>query len=116
MNRVLVIDDDPVIGTLARALLAREGIEVEVAADGEAGLAAARAAAPALVLVDSNLPGMSGAEVIAALRADGATATVPILMMSADASAPAGSGADGSLPKPFAPPDLVAAVRRFLSA
>ena len=112
--RVLVIDDDSVIGTLVSAVLSKEGFDVAVATDGIAGLRAAADATPDVVLVDSTMPGMAGAEVVAALRADPATTSVPVVMMSADRTAAQQTDADAELPKPFAPADLVATVRRVV--
>ena len=109
--RVLVIDDDSVIGNLVRVILTREGYEVTVAEDGVEGLRAAGDGTPDLVLVDSTMPGMTGAEVLDALAADRATATVPVVVMSADWTA-AGDG----LRKPFSPTELVDLVRGLLPA
>lgn len=107
--RVLVIDDDSVIATLVQMILTREGFEVIVEENGEAGVRAAVASRPDVVLVDSTMPGMSGADVVDALHASPATADVPTIVMSADWTA-----ADGGLRKPFDPGELVAAVRRRL--
>jgi len=106
-----VIDDDDVIGTLVRMILSREGFEVVVCEDGLAGLRAAGELRPDVVLVDSTMPGMSGAEVVAAFEADPAIATIPLVVMSADWLAPR-----LGLRKPFSPEDLVATVRRHLPA
>ena len=111
---ILVIDDDSVIATLVRMILTREGYDVAVADDGEAGLQAVAAAPPQLILVDSTMPGLSGADVVAKLKGDEATAAIPIVMMSADWTAADGTGADASLRKPFDPPDLLDVVRRLL--
>jgi CheY-like chemotaxis protein len=108
--RILVIDDDEIIGTLVRMILTREGFDdITVAEDGAAGLRAAAEVGPDLILVDSRMPGMTGAEVVAALAADPATATVPVVLMSADWDA-AGDG----LRKPFSPTDLVDLVRSHM--
>ena len=108
--RILVIDDDEVVGTLVRMILAREGFEdITVADNGAAGLRAAAEIGPDLILVDSRMPGMTGAEVVEALAADPATAAVPVVLMSADWDA----AADG-LRKPFSPTDLVELVRSHL--
>jgi CheY-like chemotaxis protein len=107
--RVLVIDDDSVIGSLVRVILTREGYDVTVTEGGVEGLRAAGEAEPDLVLVDSTMPGMTGAEVVEALAADPATATVPVVVMSADWTT-----VDGGLRKPFTPTELVDLVRRRL--
>lgn len=107
--KVLVIDDDSVIGSLVHMILTREGFEVVVCEDGSSGLQAAGEMRPDLVLVDSTMPGMSGADVVAAFRADPATAAVPVVVMSADWTA-----ARGGLRKPFSPTELIDTVRRHL--
>jgi CheY-like chemotaxis protein len=108
--RVLVIDDDEIIGTLVRVILAREGFEdITVAEDGVAGLRAAAEVRPDLILVDSKMPGMQGAEVVEALASDPATAAVPVVVMSADWDAD-----QLGLRKPFSPTELVDLVRSHL--
>jgi CheY-like chemotaxis protein len=114
--RILVIDDDPVIGAVVTAVLGREDYEVVLAADGPDGLEEARRSLPDLIVVDSVMPGMTGADVVRALRADPFTAGVPLVMMSASPktlAAEAGD-ADGTLAKPFDPGDLLATVSRLL--
>ena len=106
---MLVIDDDSVIGTLVRMILTREGFDVVVCEDGVSGLRAAGEMRPDVVLVDSTMPGLSGADVVAAFAADPATATLPVVIMSADWTA-----ARDGLRKPFTPAELVATVRRHL--
>ena len=106
---MLVIDDDSVIGSLVRMILTREGFDVVVCEDGASGLQAASEVRPDVVLVDSTMPGMSGADVVAAFGADPATTRVPVVVMSADWTA-----ARDGLRKPFSPTELVATVRRHL--
>ena len=106
---MLVIDDDSVIRSLVRMVLTREGFEVVVCEDGPSGLHAAGDVRPDVVLVDSTMPGMSGADVVAAFGADPATAAVPVVVMSADWKA-----AQDGLRKPFTPTELVDTVRRHL--
>jgi DNA-binding response OmpR family regulator len=104
--RVLVIDDDDVIGILVGRILSREGVEVTVTEDGAAGLRIAAEIAPHLILVDSTMPGMTGVEVVKALAADPTTAAVPVVVMSAD-----WDDASVGLRKPFSPTELVELVR-----
>ena len=70
---------------MQEVLLALDGVELVVATTGEAGLALARDRLPAAVVVDINLPGISGFEVLRRLRADPATAAIPVLALSASA-------------------------------
>jgi CheY-like chemotaxis protein len=67
---VLVVDDDQIHREVVAEILSGEGYEVELAESGEAGLAAARAAPPDVLLLDLLLPGMDGASVLQALRQD----------------------------------------------
>jgi signal transduction histidine kinase/CheY-like chemotaxis protein len=77
---VLVIEDDPGAVRLLRTYLEAEGYEVDAAASGEAGLAAARASTPAAILLDVLLPGMDGWEVLRQLKVDPDLRDVPVLV------------------------------------
>jgi signal transduction histidine kinase/DNA-binding response OmpR family regulator len=79
---ILVIEDDPGAVRLLRAYLEGEGYEVEVAAEGEAGLAAARAKAPAAIILDVLLPGIDGWEVLRRLKADASTRDTPVVVVT----------------------------------
>jgi CheY-like chemotaxis protein len=109
-----VVDDDPdIVALLAEALAAR-GYRV-LAALGAQALRLAREERPALVLLDLQMPQMDGAEVCRRLRAEPATAAIPIVLISADELPGATTGAlavDDWLPKPFDLSDLFAAVAR----
>jgi len=85
--RVLYVEDNPINVLIVREALARHAgrFELEVAADGEQGLAALEATRPDVVLLDINLPGISGHEVLARLRADPRFADLPCVAVSADA-------------------------------
>ena len=103
---MLVIDDDESVAMLVSMTLAVDGYEVAVASDGATGLTMARQLRPRLVIVDMMMPGLSGLEVCAALRADPTTATVTVLFLTArsqpaDRLAAAVSGADDFITKPF---------------
>jgi CheY-like chemotaxis protein len=83
---VLYVEDNPVNVLLVRELLAlRPGLKLEVAVDGESGVAMARTLQPDLVLVDMQLPDFDGHEVLRRLRADPATAALPCVALSANA-------------------------------
>jgi len=111
---VLLVDDDAELATMVAELLQREGMAVEIAATGGAGLAALRRAAPHVVLLDVMLPDANGLDVCRRLRAEGVG--VPILMLTArgdpiDRVLGLEIGADDYLGKPFEPRELVARVR-----
>lgn len=118
---VLIIEDDPDIAEGVRYNLEREGIGTQIAATGEEGLRAALDAkgAPALVILDLMLPGMSGAELCRRLRREPQTRRTPIIMLTAkvtEAERVAGLelGADDYITKPFSVRELVARVRAVL--
>lgn len=113
---VLVIEDDVATAALIREVLESAGYRVRHAV-GDAGLAAARAVAPAVILLDVHMPGMGGPEVARHLRADPTTAGIPLICMSSTlargGSAPPGMPHDDRLPKPFTIDALVATVARW---
>jgi len=113
---ILVVDDDRKIVALVRAYLEREGFTVITAYDGREALRQARAADPALIVLDLMLPEIDGFEVMRLLRAD---SDVPVLMLTARSSLPERiigleKGADDYLPKPFSPAELVVRVKAVL--
>jgi len=113
---ILVVDDDRKIVALVRAYLEREGFRVVAAYDGREALRQARAADPALIVLDLMLPEIDGFEVMRLLRAD---TDVPVLMLTARSSLPERiigleKGADDYLPKPFSPAELVVRVKAVL--
>jgi DNA-binding response OmpR family regulator len=120
-SRVLLIEDEANIAEAIRFLLSRDGCEVQVQADGNAALAAVAAFRPDVVVLDLMLPGMSGLEILTALRADPATVALPVLMLTAkgqgrDRDAAERAGVSAFMTKPFANADIRAAVRDLLGA
>jgi two-component system response regulator MprA len=115
-TRILVVDDDPKLTTLVQRTLTYAGFAVEVAADGEAALVAARSRRPDLLVLDVMLPGLDGLEVCRQLRAESDLAIVMLTARDAVADRIAGleTGADDYLVKPFSPDELVARVRAVL--
>jgi two-component system, chemotaxis family, chemotaxis protein CheY len=116
---VLVVDDSPTIRGFARLLLRSLDVKVVEAEDGAKGLAAARANAPTLVLVDVNMPVMDGLALTRELRKDRALKDVPILLLSGEKSEELqqkgrDAGANELLTKPLQAAELQAAVRRWL--
>jgi DNA-binding response OmpR family regulator len=83
MSRILVVDDSEDICHALARLLRRCGHDVDAAFDGAAALASVRSAAPELIILDIMMPRMDGLEVLTRLKADGATANVPVVMFSA---------------------------------
>jgi two-component system phosphate regulon response regulator PhoB len=81
-GRVLVVEDDRFLRRACEASLRQRGLDVLTAADGEEGLRLARSEHPALVLLDLLMPKMSGLEVLRALKGDGATRGIPVLVLS----------------------------------
>jgi len=113
LARVLVIDDEPQIHRLLRAVLGVAGYSVERADTGIEGLRLARSRAPDAVLLDLGLPDLSGHEVLARLRT---FTRVPVIMLSArdaenDKVAALDGGADDYVVKPFGVGELLARIR-----
>jgi two-component system OmpR family response regulator len=107
---VLVADDDDAIrALLAEAIGEEPGLHVLAAADGAQALSRCEHARPSLVLVDVNMPGVDGIEVIDRLRAAAPTTDVPIVAMSAghNRERALAAGADAFVEKPFELDSLV---------
>ena len=116
---ILVIEDEQDILALIRYNLEKEGYGVFAVTSGEAGLDAARANLPDLILLDLMLPGLDGFEICKILKADAHTAPIPILMLTAkgeesDIVTGLELGADDYITKPFSPKVLVARIRTVL--
>src|SRR5438876_6399403 len=115
-ERILAVDDDDQIAHIVRDLLRRKGYSVDQVADGPAALAAVRAHAFDLVILDLMLPGLDGVEVCRRLHALGGPPVIMLTARDAVAEKIAGleSGADDYLTKPFVLEELVARVRAVL--
>jgi two-component system cell cycle response regulator DivK len=83
MSLILIVEDNEKNLKLVRDVLQVKGYETLEAATGEKGLELARARKPDLILMDIQLPGISGIEALKALRADAATATIPVIAITA---------------------------------
>jgi DNA-binding response OmpR family regulator len=118
--RVLVVEDEPDIAALIKQTLERGGdVDVEVAMSGEAALTKAAEQTPHAVVLDLNLPVIDGLEVCRILRGRPASASVPIIMLTARAGESdrirgLDIGADDYVTKPFSPRELAARVRAAL--
>ncbi len=118
-SHVLIVEDEPDIRALVVHHLKREGYQVSAASSGAEALRQVQAAAPDLVLLDLMMPAMDGLEVCRRLRQDPATASLPIVMLTAkgdevDRVLGLEIGADDYIVKPFSPKELVARVRAVL--
>ncbi len=108
---VLVADDDPVIVTLVRFRLERDGCDVVAAADGQAALDVALEQTPDLAVLDVTMPRLDGYEIVRRLREHAPTRRIPILLLTArvqetDVEDGMAAGADDYLTKPFSPHEL----------
>jgi CheY-like chemotaxis protein len=119
--RTLLIEDNEANRHLATFLLEKAGCEVHHAGDGMRGLALAESLMPALIVLDIQMPEMDGYEVAARLRANPATAAIPILVVTSYAQAGDRQralqlGVADYLEKPFEPADFLTRVTRLLPA
>jgi len=117
---VLVADDDPLIRELVSRILEDAGYRVVMAEDGAQALEVIRAHRPAVAIIDVMMPQLDGIETIRHLRAEPATAELPILLVTAKASPEAlrrgrELGAD-YLRKPFTADDLCARVAGLVAS
>ena len=116
-STILVGDDDPSLRELIRAVLGQRYRFFE-AADGREVLAVARDVRPDLIVLDVMLPGLSGIEVLDALRADDELKGTPVVVITAWSHAEVDAwtaGADRFVSKPFDPDDLSKAVEELLA-
>jgi DNA-binding response OmpR family regulator len=115
MPRILLVDDDPAILRLLDVNFRMEGFDVDATSHGEDALAAIARATPDVIVLDLMLPGMDGREILRRLRAEPATASVPVLFLTARGRDDAAAGeAERYIQKPFDTVDLVATVRSLV--
>jgi CheY-like chemotaxis protein len=117
---VLVIDDSPTIVKVVQLVLTKAGFEVITAADGEAGLAAARTRAPDLILLDFVMPRMNGYQFCREAAADQTLREIPIVLMSAKGDQVGERfvkvmGIVDYITKPFSPEAITAVVQHTVS-
>ena len=116
-EHVLLIEDEPNIAEAISFLLSRDGLRVSHATEGLAALALIRQDRPDLVILDHMLPGMSGLEILASLRADPDTSGLQVMMLTArgrDRAMAEAAGADRFMTKPFSNAEILAEVRAML--
>lgn len=117
---VLYVEDNEYNRKIVRQLLTRTTYRLREAVDGEAALGMVREDRPDLILMDVQLPKMSGLDVTRALRRDPATADVPIIVvtsfaLSGDDQRAMAAGASAYIAKPYSPRELLALIHKFLS-
>lgn len=114
-RKLLIVDDDPGMRFMLRLIFEQAGFEVLEAEHGGAALERLKESRPDVVVTDLMMPVMDGLRLIRHLRSVSNTATIPIVVVSAN---PNGSEAtrvaDAAVPKPFLPADLVQTVKSLL--
>jgi DNA-binding response OmpR family regulator len=118
-ENILIVDDEPHLAFLLAVVLAEAGYDAHAIDNGRDALESVHRDPPDLMLLDVQMPGLDGFEVATRLKADPATASIPIIMLSAMAGRGARvigleSGAEDYLAKPFDPAELLARVRNLL--
>ena len=116
---VLCIDDERNIRILVEYNLRLDGFTVYVASNGESGLKQAQSRKPDLILLDIMMPGMDGLQVLAALKQNEKTRSIPVFMLTAknligDMERAFAIGADDYITKPFQAEELSETIRRKL--
>lgn len=119
MKRVVVVDDEPSVGAAVRDLLVPEGFLVDTPPDPQTALPELLRAVPDLVILDVNMPGMSGWELCALLRRQSATREIPVLFLTGrrevrDRITAMQVGGSDYLAKPFGAEDLRRKVNSLL--
>ena len=118
MKTVLYVEDNEFNRKIVRHLLGRTSYRLLEAVDGEAGVAAAHEAVPDLVIMDIQLPKLSGLEATRQLRADPATAAIPVIVITSfalagDEEKAREAGASAYLAKPYSPRELLQMIRQL---
>jgi two-component system, cell cycle response regulator DivK len=119
MKRILLVEDMPDNRQIMRDLLTSAGYELIEATDGAAGVAAAFAHRPDLILMDIQLPVLDGYEATRQIKANPETSGITVIAvtsyaLSGDEAKALEAGCDGYVAKPFSPRQLLAKVRAFL--
>lgn len=114
MGRILVVEDDPTVQRVLKRLFIAEGFTVETQSDGEGALDSFHALAPSAIILDLNLPKLSGRDLCRQVKAK--SPLIPVIVVSASSEISdkvllLESGADDYVTKPFSPSELLARVR-----
>lgn len=115
---ILIADDDPLLRAILEHKLAAAGYEVTCVEDGRAALEAVKTRPPAVLVLDAMMPILDGFEALRRLKADEATKSISVVMLTAlrrqdDIVSALKLGAADYLPKPFNPDELVARLARL---
>jgi two-component system cell cycle response regulator DivK len=118
-KRILVVEDHEDNRQILRDLLASAGYEMIEAENGEAGVAAATAQVPDLILMDIQLPLLDGYEATRRIKANPALKAIPIIVvtsyaLSGDEDKARAAGCDAYIAKPYSPRQLLAKIREYL--
>ncbi len=118
-KRILLVEDNEFNRKIVRDLLSRQPYDLLEAQDGEAGVEAARRELPDLIIMDVQLPKISGLDATRRIRAEPATAKIPIIVvtsfaLSGDDKKAMDAGASAYLAKPYSPRQLLDAIRKML--
>jgi two-component system, cell cycle response regulator DivK len=117
-KKILLVEDNEFNRKIVRDLLAKQPYDLLEAHDGEAGVAAARRDKPDVIVMDVQLPKLSGLDATRAIRAEPETATIPIIVvtsfaLSGDDKKAMDAGASAYLAKPYSPRQLLDTIRRM---
>jgi two-component system, OmpR family, alkaline phosphatase synthesis response regulator PhoP len=123
-KKILLIDDDPDFVEAVKVIVENGGYDVKVAYDGEEGLEAVAAEKPDLIVLDVMMPVMNGHEACAKLKANPATAKIPVILLTAVADRVTTStythrdmlesDAEDYMPKPVEPKELLNLIKNWL--
>jgi two-component system cell cycle response regulator DivK len=117
-KKILLVEDNEFNRKIVRDLLARQPYDLLEAQDGEAGVAAARRDKPDVIVMDVQLPKLSGLDATRAIRAEPETSKIPIIVvtsfaLSGDDKKAMDAGASAYLAKPYSPRQLLDTIRRM---
>ena len=117
-KKILLVEDNEFNRKIVRDLLARQPYDLLEAHDGEAGVMAARRDKPDVIVMDVQLPKLSGLDATRAIRAEPETAKIPIIVvtsfaLSGDDKKAMAAGASAYLAKPYSPRQLLNTIRRM---
>ena len=120
MSRVLVVDDEPIVGVILRFAFDAKGHETVMAGDGRTGIEMATDEHPDVIVLDLMMPGVNGYDVLHEVRHSDELDDVPVLVLTAvtlsrDRERCLSEGADAVMTKPFDPRDVAEAVDALLS-